>query len=98
MGDLSNPVQVVLLPRPLRSLMMVAQNMCDRSHFAGDIESEALVWNGQVDHAPRTHDSEKRAQCCQRVLAVLEHVICDHEVDAVVAERSQLFPVIENVN
>jgi len=50
--------------------MIVAQNMCDRSHFPGDIESEALVWNGQVDYTPGTHDSEKRAQCSQRVLAI----------------------------
>jgi hypothetical protein len=94
--DVACPLVEVLDPRALRPLLVIEHHMLERSGLTVDVEREPLVRNGIEKHAPRRQLAQMVADRRDRIVAVLEEVIRDDEVDGAILDAAELFTVVDD--
>ena len=95
--DDAGPLLVVVAARGLRPLAVVAQQVLDSGALAARVERVAGVREGQEEDAARTQHAQEVVERGDRVLHVLEHVVCDHEVERRVLELREPLAVVDHV-
>ena len=76
---------------------MITAHVIEWRDLAITIEREPTVRHGHVDDAAGTKNAQMILERADRVLAVLDHVVCDHEIDRLVWETTERFAVIDDV-
>ena len=96
--DMEGPVEIVAAARRFRPALVIGDEMVERRDRPPDVETVMLVRHGQIDDAARARDPQEGSDRGDRILAVLEKMVCDHEIDGRVRYRGQAFAVVEDVD
>ena len=87
-----DPFEVVLGPRALGTLLVVGDKMLQLGAGALPVEGEALVGDRVEEDAAGPQLGEVGLERADRILAVLEEVVGDDEVDRALADRLSVSP------
>ena len=96
--DKRGPLEVMVGARAGRAVLVVGDHVLERRRRTAEVERIALVGNGVEQDPARAQLEQVGGDRRDRVLAVLEEVVGDDEVDGLLFDRLQSFPVVDQLD